>query len=241
MALDTCTAYFLGTVGYRLAWEIQNDIADQIKKNSRSNTILLLQHPSVYTIGRRGSRADIFLSDQELKNLDIDLIETDRGGEVTYHGPGQMIVYPIIDIRKLGGPSKLVGLLESTIIDVLGQYQLDSFQVCERIGVWISSQNTKRDELIDEKKIAAIGLRFSQGISTHGFALNVNPDLRLFGQIVPCGIKDRGVTSLAEELGKEVDYDLLTQRVIQSLSKYLGVDIVYGSAAELFNGSNSPI
>ena len=75
MALDTCTAYFLGTVGYRLAWEIQNNIADQIKKNSRSNTILLLQHPSVYTIGRRGSRADIFLSDQELKNLDIDLIE----------------------------------------------------------------------------------------------------------------------------------------------------------------------
>ena len=234
MALETCTVFSLGTLGYRSAWEIQNNIAHHIKKNSLSNVVLLLQHPNVYTIGRRGTRADIFLSDRELKKLNIELIETDRGGEVTYHGPGQMIVYPIVDIRKLGGPSKFVGILESVIIDVLEQYQLDSFQVCGRIGVWVSASTTKGDSFYNEKKIAAIGLRFSQGISTHGFALNVNPDLKFFEQIIPCGIKDRGVTSIVEEIGRDVDYDELKQRIIESLSKHLGMEMVYGNNKELF-------
>jgi len=236
MDRSTCTVFSLGVLEYSSAWEIQNAIAAQIRQKKRPNTILLVQHPNVYTIGRRGIRTDVFLSNQELKDFDIQLIETDRGGEVTYHGPGQLIVYPIIDIRGLGGPSNFVRLLQSAIIDVLEQYQLVSYEVCRRIGVWVSYSPMGGLSIYKDNKIAAIGLRINRGISTHGFALNVNPDLSYFEQIIPCGIRDSGVTSMVKELGTEIDVKLLEQKMIMSLSKYLDMEITYGENVEFYRG-----
>lgn len=236
MSLETCRVFSLGMIDYCSAWEIQKWIASRIRKGITTNTILLLEHPNVYTIGPRGVRTDIFLSDKQLDELGIKLIETDRGGEITYHGPGQLVVYPIIDTQKFGGPSKFVGILQSLIVEVLEQYQLIAFPVDGRIGVWVSGLQHDKHLIHQENKIAAIGLRFQQGISTHGFALNVNPDLSYFKHIVPCGIKDRGVTSMVRELGREVDLKLLQQRIIVRFAEYLGTEIIFGKNKDIFKG-----
>ena len=193
----------LGVVDYLSAWEMQKQIAEEVLTGKIENTLLLLQHPSVYTAGRRTQ-----LSDRPLDNTPV--IDVDRGGKITWHGVGQLVGYPIIKLRN---PADVVGFvreLENALIQVCGEFDITAQRYCERSGVWV------RDEMGD-RKIAAIGLRVAKGVSTHGFALNVNPDLSAYLKIIPCGIPDAKVTSLSAELGEQITIE----QVMPVLQKYI--------------------
>jgi lipoyl(octanoyl) transferase len=180
----------LGQVPYDDAWTLQNRVAEQRRAGLVPDTLILLEHPHTYTIGRSGTRDHVFLNELELTARGITCLDVDRGGDVTYHGPGQLVGYPILDL----GPRPDVGLylrnLEGCLIDVLADFGIAATRQSGYTGVWIG-----------DRKIAAIGIKVSQGVTTHGFALNVSTDLSLFTHILACGIPDKGVTSMALELG----------------------------------------
>ena len=166
----------LGVVEYEPALELQREFHSSIADRNRPNTLILLEHPPVYTAGRR-------TLESELPQDGSRVIEVDRGGKITFHGPGQLVGYPII---KLKNPNDVVGFvreIETALIEVCKEFGLDAKRYCERSGVWL------RDEKGD-RKIAAIGIRVARGVTMHGFALNVAPDLSYFDRIVPCGISD---------------------------------------------------
>ena len=189
-----CHILSLGTMDYSPAWDLQRAIADEIALGSRPNTLLLLEHPHVYTLGRWGKQADLLLSETELAKLGAKVFWVDRGGEATYHGPGQLVGYPIVDLRPWGGPIKYVRTLEEVLIKTLAEFGIETGRIQGLTGVWAG-----------EEKIASIGVKISRGITTHGFALNVCPNLSYFDHIVPCGIRDKGVTSMERRLGRGVE------------------------------------
>jgi lipoyl(octanoyl) transferase len=196
----------LGRVPYAEALQIQQQVVAARKQNSIADTLLLLEHPPVLTLGRNANRSNILASDALLRQRGVELHEINRGGDVTYHGPGQLVGYPIVDLRgdlpgKKGphlGPVDFVRLLEEVLIRTCGNFGVLAQRICKRTGVWTIAGGT-----IQEKKIAAIGVHVSQGVTSHGFALNVTTDLRDFQWIVPCGITDREVTSLELEADPE--------------------------------------
>jgi lipoyl(octanoyl) transferase len=198
-----------GLVDYQKAWDLQREIHTEVASGSRRNTLLLLEHPSVYTAGRR-------TEDAERPTDGTPVIDVDRGGRITWHGPGQLVGYPIVKLLK---PTELVGFvreIEAALIQVCSDLGLTAIRIDGRSGVWI--QDARGD-----RKIAAIGIRVAKGTTMHGFALNVNPDLAAFRQIVPCGIADADVTSLEMELGRTITIDevapLIERHVGQSLKK----------------------
>lgn len=192
----------LGRVPYAEALEIQRRVVEARKKQLIGDTLLLLEHPPVLTLGRNATRNNILVSDQYLKDRDVEIHEINRGGDVTYHGPGQLVGYPIVDLRgdlpgKRGphlGPVDFVRLLEEVLIFTCKDFGVPAQRICKRTGVWTLAGGS-----VPERKIAAIGVHVSQGVTSHGFALNVTTDLRDFDWIVPCGITDREVTSLEKE------------------------------------------
>ena len=168
---------WMGESDFQETWDLQKRLSDQIAKGEAPETILLLEHNNVYTLGRRGKREDILLQNAELDAMGIEVHQIDRGGEVTYHGPGQLVGYPILDVRKLGGPLRLDCALQNAMLIPFSDFGISA--ICEHkpTGVWVQ-----------DATIGAIGLRVSKGFSTHGFALNVSPELRFFVHIVPCGM-----------------------------------------------------
>jgi lipoyl(octanoyl) transferase len=196
----------LGRVPYVEAMAIQEQVIAARKQDLIGDTLLLLEHPPVLTLGRNAHRANVLANDELLARRGVELHEVNRGGDVTYHGPGQLIGYPIIDLRgdlpgKKGphlGPVDYVRMLEEALIRTCGDFGVMTHRICKLTGVWTLAGGS-----VPEKKIAAIGVHVSQGITSHGFALNVTTDLRDFEWIVPCGIKDRQVTSLEIEAGSD--------------------------------------
>jgi lipoyl(octanoyl) transferase len=196
----------LGRVPYAAALAIQQQVVAARKQNRIADTLLLLEHPPVLTLGRNSNRSNILASEEMLHQRGVELHEINRGGDVTYHGPGQLVGYPIIDLRgdlpgKKGphlGPVDFVRLLEEVLIRSCGDFGVLAQRICKRTGVWTIAGGS-----IQEKKLAAIGVHVSQGVTSHGFALNVTTDLRDFQWIVPCGISDREVTSLELEADAE--------------------------------------
>jgi lipoyl(octanoyl) transferase len=192
----------LGRVSYAEAMAIQQQVVAARKQGLIDDTLLLLEHPPVLTLGRNAHRSNVLASDELLARRSVELHEVNRGGDVTYHGPGQLIGYPIVDLRgdlpgRKGpylGPVDYVRLLEEVLIRTCGDFGVMTQRICKLTGVWTMAGGSIR-----EKKIAAIGVHVSQGITSHGFALNVTTDLRDFEWIVPCGITDRQVTSLELE------------------------------------------
>ncbi len=201
----------LGRVPYAQALEIQRRVVEARKQQLIGDTLLLLEHPPVLTLGRNASRSNILASDQHLAQKGVEVHEINRGGDVTYHGPGQLVGYPIVDLRgdlpgKRGphlGPVDFVRLLEEVLIRTCGDFGVLTQRICKRTGVWTIAGGS-----IPEKKVAAIGVHVSQGVTSHGFALNVSTDLRDFNWIVPCGISDRDVTSLDLEAPEHLPADL---------------------------------
>jgi lipoyl(octanoyl) transferase len=180
----------LGVVDYLSAWKLQKQIHQDVVNLQSENTLLLLEHPSVYTAGRRTEILDRPVDD-------TPVIDVDRGGKITWHGPGQLVGYPIVKLKNSTDVVGFVRELETALISVCADFGVKADRYCERSGVWV------RDGKGD-RKIAAIGLRVAKGVTMHGFALNVNPDLSAFEKIVPCGISGAKVTSLSAELGSEI-------------------------------------
>ena len=192
----------LGLVDYRKAWSLQQQLADARRRDQIGDTLLLLEHPHTYTIGRRGTRDHVFLTDAELAVKGITCLEVDRGGDVTYHGPGQLVGYPIFNLGPQADVGAYLRNLEGCLIDALLDFGIASGRLEGFTGVWIGNE-----------KIAAIGVKVASGVTTHGFALNVNTDLSYFGHILPCGIVGKGVTSMARRLGEPVVVERVEGRV----------------------------
>ena len=192
----------LGRIPYADGLAAQDRVAAARKADSIGDTLLLMEHPPVLTLGRNARRTNILASDELLAHKGVELHEVKRGGDVTYHGPGQLVGYPIFDLRgdlpgKRGphlGPVDFVRLMEEALIRTCKDFGVPAQRICKLTGVWTVAGGS-----ILEKKVAAIGVHVSQAVTSHGFALNVTPDLRNYQWIVPCGIADRGVTSLELE------------------------------------------
>ena len=193
----------LGQVPYDKAWALQNRLADQRRAGLVPDTLILLEHPHTYTIGRSGTRDHVFLNESEMAARGIACLEVDRGGDVTYHGPGQLVGYPILDLGAKPDVGLYLRKLEGCLIDVLSGFGIAAGRLSGYTGVWIG-----------DRKIAAIGIKVSQGVTTHGFALNVSTDLSLFTHILACGIPDKGVTSMAVELGEVASMQAVEEAVI---------------------------
>ena len=179
----------LGKADYTETWEIQKELQSKRIRGQIDDQLLLVEHPPVYTLGKNAPMDDLLIKD----NDDISIIQTDRGGKITFHGPGQLVGYPIIDLNNYKRSiSWYMRELEQLIINVLLDYNINSQRKKGLTGIWVK-----------DKKIAALGVRISRWVTMHGFSLNINPDLSYYKGIVPCGITDFGVTSMAEILGKK--------------------------------------
>jgi lipoyl(octanoyl) transferase len=205
-------AHRLGRIGYAAAHALQERLAEARKVGSIGDTLLLLEHPKVITLGRAAKAHNVLLSPEALAAAGYELFETGRGGDVTYHGPGQLVAYPIVDLK----PDRMdvrryVSDLEQTMLDVCAHYGLVGQRVDKLNGAWVG-----------ERKIGAVGVRISRWVTMHGFALNVNTELASFAAIVPCGIVDRGVTSLATELGRALPLDEVAEVAATCFARLFG-------------------
>lgn len=205
---------WLGRIAYEPAFALQQETAERRASGAIPDTLLLLEHEPVYTLGRRATEAEILLDGTMLAARGIEVVRTDRGGRVTYHGPGQLVGYPIVD---LGNSMDLVGYvraLERALIATAGDFGVRAETVEGLTGVWVGNS-----------KLAAIGVHVSRGITTHGFALNVTTDLGAFNGIIPCGIVDRGVTSLAELTGAAPNLEGVAARAAHRVAETLGREL----------------
>lgn len=215
----------LGFIDYKEAWDLQKEIFNQKVTEKTEDVLLLLEHPNTYTLGKTADKLNLRGSKDYLNSNKISVYEIDRGGDITYHGPGQIVGYPIIDLNNwFRDTHKYLRALEEIIIKTCSEYGL----VCERkpkyTGVWLN-----------DKKIAAIGIKVSRWITMHGFAFNVNTDLNLFSGIIPCGIQDKTVTSLKNELKREIHIHEVKEKLMRNFSDVFGyTEIVNKSRTDLF-------
>ena len=191
-----------GVVDYRRAWDWQVALADAVREGRQPNTLLLLEHLPVYTLGRLSKPEHLLAAPEELAAAGAEVVETDRGGQITFHGPGQLVAYPVVDLRGWGGPLKYVRTLEQEIIKALSDFGIPAGLEPGLTGVWAG-----------DAKIAAIGVKISRGVAYHGFSINVNTDLSWYDRIVPCGIENGQVTSMERVLGHPVELAQVEARV----------------------------
>lgn len=202
--MNFCEIHQLQLEKYASTWEKQKLIFQSMIEQKRAGEIPLqhiipVEHPHVYTFGKHAKQSHLLIAQDFLKSLEAETFEIERGGDITYHGPGQLVVYPIFDLEQIGiGLKDYVAGIESSIIHVLKHYGIQSGVIKDRVGVWVDIGKS------NERKIAAIGIKSSRYVTMHGLALNVNTDLSMFQHIVPCGIPDKGVTSLKMELNEEI-------------------------------------
>ncbi len=216
---------WLGRADYTETLALQRELVRAVSDGTGPETLLLLEHPHVYTLGRRGKHEDILVGAAELAALGVEVHETDRGGEVTYHGPGQLVGYPIVNLRPYGGPLKFVCALQEAVVTALASYGIPASCADRPTGIWVG-----------EAKIGAIGLRVSRGISSHGFAVNINPDLSYFDRIVPCGMPGVDVTSVRREGQREglgVTVRDTASLVADALGVALGRPLAWAEPADL--------
>ena len=223
MTPGTCVVVEAGSMGYDAAVGLQKRLHGKVVSGSLPGVLLLLEHPHVFTLGRRGRPDDILADAEELKALGTAVRRTDRGGEVTYHGPGQLVGYPILDLRKLAsGPLDYVRRLEHVLIATLADFGIRGESEDRPTGVWVGNA-----------KIAAIGVKISRGVTTHGFALNVDPDLTYFDRIVPCGMPDVPVTSMAAAAGTPVTVGDAARALTSHFAEIFDVEIEHGGVEDV--------
>ncbi|MBI9070735.1 MAG: lipoyl(octanoyl) transferase LipB [Melioribacteraceae bacterium] len=199
----------LGLIAYDKCWDLQKDIFSKRVKSEIKDTLFLLEHPHTYTLGKTANRANLIGTEEFLKQKGVSVFDIDRGGDITYHGPGQIVGYPIISLTDWKKDTHLyLRNLEEIIIMTCAEYGLETGRKEEFTGVWLG-----------ERKIAAIGIKISKWVTMHGFAFNINPDLSLFGGIVPCGITDKAVTSLSKELGREIPLSEVKGKLLNNFKK----------------------
>lgn len=222
--MSQLSVYSLGLVDYRAAWELQRTLAAAVRDGVASDCLLLVQHPHVYTLGRGADRSHLLSDEAALADLDATVIAIDRGGDVTYHGPGQLVGYPIVDLRRRGRDvHAYVRALEEGLIDAAAQLGVSAARRPGLPGVWV-----------DEAKLASIGVAVRRWVTTHGFALNAGPDLSYFDHIVPCGIRGKGVTSLSQLLQRPVTVAEVAPSVANGMANALGMAPVAGDCEQLW-------
>lgn len=224
----------LGHLAYQDAWDYQEQLlkvgVDQKLYNRKNqdapdivpeNHLLFVEHPPVYTLGKSGSLDHLLLSESEMEAEGIEFFKINRGGDITFHGPGQLVGYPILDLDQFKPDLHLyLRNIEEATIATLKEYGIEAGRIDGLTGVWIDMEGA------DPRKILAIGVRCSRWITMHGFAFNINTDLDYFGHIIPCGIDDKGVTSLAKELGRPVDMTEVHEKMKRHLAGLFGFDFV---------------
>ena len=240
----------LGRIGYSECWDLQRSLFDRAlnaKRNGgakeggeeatqsaasvaedkandlgayEAGWLLLVEHNPVYTLGKSGKSENMLVSEEYLRSIGAEFFHIDRGGDITFHGPGQVVGYPILDLEQVGiGLREYIDSIEGAVIELCAEYGIVAGRVEGASGVWLDGGTSRA------RKICAIGVKSSRYVTMHGFALNVNTDLRYFNHINPCGFADRGVTSLQKELGREVSMEEVKEKVINHLSEKLNVKI----------------
>ncbi len=206
----------LGLIDYKEAWDLQKEIVELRHNKKIQDVLFLLEHPNTYTLGKVADKKNLISSDDFLAKNNISIYDIDRGGDITFHGPGQIVGYPIIDLNDWQKDThKYLRALEETIIQTCRSYNIIGERNPKYTGVWIK-----------DRKIAAIGIKVSRWITMHGFAFNINTNLALFSGIIPCGISDKGVTSLQKETGSEVDIFIVKDLLVQNFKKIFNYETV---------------
>lgn len=225
----------LGLIDYQEAWDYQEKVFAEtvaVKLSNRKNEeekptpnhVLICQHPHVYTLGKSGKEENLLLDEKALADKKARFYKINRGGDITYHGPGQLVIYPILDLENFFTDiHKFLRLLEEAVILTLEEYGIEAGRVDGYTGVWLEMN---KEKLLGERKICAMGVKASRWVTMHGLALNVNTDLAYFGNIVACGIQDKAVTSMQMELGKELDMNEVAVVLIEKLSELFEMELV---------------
>lgn len=223
----------LGLIEYKHAWDYQENIFSKYIKIKAENrelpesehkeiegNVLFCEHPHVYTLGKSGEQNNLLINDEFLNKIQATYFKTNRGGDITYHGPGQIVGYPIIDLERFNLQVKqYIANLEESIILTLKEYEIESERLPGATGVWLETDTNKA------RKICAIGVKASRFITMHGFALNVNTNLEYFNHINPCGFVDKGVTSMEKELGEKVDFEKVKDVLKTKIEKVFGMHL----------------
>ena len=219
----------LGRLEYEDGLRLQRELVAERKAGTIPDTLLLLEHPHVYTLGRNAKRENILITAEQLAARGAQVFEIDRGGDVTYHGPGQLVGYPIIDLaRHRRDINWYMRSLEEVFIAVAQDYGISAGRLAGAPGVWVGND-----------KLVAMGVHISRWVTSHGFAFNVNTNLRYFEWIVPCGLRDKGVTSLEKLLGRWVEMDEVAEEVVRQFGRVFGVEMV--EAAEKVESRESKV
>ena len=223
----------IGKSSFSDAWEYQEDIFKKIinqkiknrsneNKMETNNFLIITEHDPVYTIGKSGDISNLLLNDDEMKTQGIEFYKINRGGDITYHGPGQIMGYPIIDLDNFFTDINLyLRKLEEVIINTLKSYDLEGFTIKGETGVWVKDNNGL------SKKVCAFGIRASRWVTMHGFSFNVNPELNYFKNIIPCGIKDKGVTSVSELKNSNIEINEIKQILYKKFAESFGAKLVF--------------
>jgi lipoyl(octanoyl) transferase len=218
-------AYWLGTIPYRQAWDLQRAAVAAVRAGDQPDSLLLLEHPAVFTIGRRGDGTTLLWSEDECARRGVEVVWSDRGGDATYHGPGQLVGYPILDLPRLGSDIlRHIRDLERSLIAYLRTLGIDSEPGGPGLtGVWSGGG-----------KVGAIGVKLNQHVTSHGFALNLTADLEVFnGGIVPCGLVGKRATSVVELGGPAVEVDAAARAYVEHFGRCFEMSVAWGEAAEL--------
>lgn len=228
-----CRVFHLGLTPYQEAWDFQNEIADRVASGQQADTLLLLEHPHTFTIGRQGQSENLMWSQETLAKRGVTVHWVDRGGDITYHGPGQIVGYPILQLAPIGWNSDripqadFVGYirkLEDVLICALAKFNLEACRIKGKTGVWMRKGR-------DDKgvKIASIGVKVdSRGVSRHGFALNVNPDMDYWLGIIPCGLSEVQMGSMADFVKETVDINQVSEALVKSFGDIFDVTMIVG-------------
>ena len=223
----------LGVLSYKDSWEHQKTIFDNIisqkiknralkKKNKTDNYLLIVEHKPIFTIGKSGDTSNLLLNKKQLKSKNIEFKKINRGGDITFHGSGQVVGYPILDLDNFFTDiGQYLRTLEEVIISAIGFFGLKGYRINGETGVWV------KDKLNSDKKICAFGIKASRWVTMHGFALNVNTDLKYFDYIVPCGISDKGVTSLEETLNKKITTKMVKQKIYENFARLFNAELMH--------------
>lgn len=227
----TCRVLRSGTLSYQQAWDIQNALAAEIGAGQGMETLMLLEHPHTFTLGRRGQAGNLLWSEKTLAEKGVEVFWVDRGGDITYHGPGQIVGYPILRLAPIGYHAEhlpqadyvgYIRKLETVLIQTLAHFQINGFRVDQKTGVWV-----KPGSDLAMQKIASIGVKVdAKGISRHGFALNVQPDMEYWQGIVPCGLSDVAMTSMARCKSGSINMEMVNDQIIKDFGQVFNMTMI---------------
>jgi lipoyl(octanoyl) transferase len=212
-----CHCHWLGLIHYQAAWDLQKTLAERRGQGQSADTLLLLEHPPTYTLGACGDETHLLVGSEVLARQGVTLVRVDRGGDITFHGPGQLVGYPVLDLSvRRGSVARYLRDLEEVLVRALAKLGVIAGRLRGHTGVWVG-----------DEKIAAIGVKVNaRKITSHGFALNVATDLHYFTQIVPCGIRDKGVTSMVRVLGRSIPLPEVVEQVVGCFGQVLGFEMI---------------